>query len=640
MESISRYIKKGLFYKTVVEEGTDIIFIVTYDGLIHYCNNSVKESLGYNPKSLINKFIFEFIEPGIVGNLKDEIKKSSKRHYSKSVEFQIRTKSGIYKFYEFNAINLKKKDGLDALLLDCRDISQRKKDSQELMRAQKAKELFLANISHEIRTPINGIAGMAELLSQNPTAEDQALYLKAIKSSAENLKVIINDILDITAIESGKLKLERINFNLEELLHSLVNGFHMQAHEKGISIHYTLDSNIPPIFIGDPVRLNQILINLVGNAVKFTHEGFIHISASLQQIKKTEYYLKFVVADTGIGIPQKKLKTIFESFSQADVSVTRKYGGTGLGLTIVKQLVEMQKGTIKVESKEDSGSTFTVIIPYSLGAIEATQSQIKTKALNKDFIKNTRILLVEDNDINRLYAGSILKMWGCIFDTAENGQVAVDKQKQNQYDLVLMDIQMPIMDGFEATRLIRKEEGPKGKVPIVALTANATKRDIDKCMAEGMNDCLTKPFTQDDLLKILNKHLVDQKIDSETILINGTASVGSHADLSYLEKVSGNNKSFVKEIAETIINSIPVSLQEMEILIKDKNWSEVARVAHKIKPSVTLIGLNKLKTTISSLEEEAKKKKRIKLIKELAGEIDKQLKTAVESLKAQLNSYS
>jgi PAS domain S-box-containing protein len=640
MESISRYIKKGLFYKTVVEEGTDIIFIVTYDGLIHYCNNSVKESLGYNPKALINKYIFEFIEPGIVENLKDEIKKSSKRHYSKSVEFQIRTKSGIYKFYEFNAINLKKKDGLDALLLDCRDISQRKKDSQELMRAQKAKELFLANISHEIRTPINGIAGMAELLSQNPTAEDQALYLKAIKSSAENLKVIINDILDISAIESGKLKLERINFNLEELLHSLVNGFHMQAHEKGISIHYTLDSNIPPIFIGDPVRLNQILINLVGNAVKFTHEGFIHISASLQQIKKTEYYLKFVVADTGIGIPQKKLKTIFESFSQADVSVTRKYGGTGLGLTIVKQLVEMQKGTIKVESKEDSGSTFTVIIPYSLGAIEATQSPVKAKALNKDFIKNTRILLVEDNDINRLYAGSILKMWGCLFDTAENGQVAVEKQKQNQYDLVLMDIQMPIMDGFEATRLIRNEEGQKGKVPIVALTANATKRDIDKCMAEGMNDCLTKPFTQDDLLKILNKHLVDQKIDSETILINGTASVGSHADLRYLEKVSGNNKSFVKEIAETIINSIPVSLQEMEILIKDKNWSEVARVAHKIKPSVTLIGLNKLKTTISSLEEEAKKKKRIKLIKELAGEIDKQLKTAVESLKVQLNSYS
>jgi PAS domain S-box-containing protein len=640
MESISRYIKKGLFYKTVVEEGTDIIFIVTYDGLIHYCNNSVKESLGYNPKALINKFIFEFIEPGIVSNLKDEIKKSSKRHYSKSVEFQIRTKSGIYKFYEFNAINLKKKDGLDALLLDCRDISQRKKDSQELMRAQKAKELFLANISHEIRTPINGIAGMAELLSQNPTAEDQALYLKAIKSSAENLKVIINDILDITAIESGKLKLERINFNLEELLHSLVNGFHMQAHEKGISIHYTLDSNIPPIFIGDPVRLNQILINLVGNAVKFTHEGFIHISASLQQIKKTEYFLKFVVADTGIGIPQKKLKTIFESFSQADVSVTRKYGGTGLGLTIVKQLVEMQKGTIKVESKEDSGSTFTVIIPYSLGAIEATQSQVKAKSLNKDFIKNTRILLVEDNDINRLYAGSILKMWGCIFDTAENGQVAVDKQKQNQYDLVLMDIQMPIMDGFEATRLIRKEEGQKGKVPIVALTANATKRDIDKCMAEGMNDCLTKPFTQDDLLKILNKHLVDQKIENERILINGISSVGSHADLSYLEKVSGNNKSFVKEIAETIINSIPVSLQEMEILIKDKNWSEVARVAHKIKPSVTLIGLNKLKATISSLEEEAKKKKRIKLIKELAGEIDKELKTAVESLKVQLNSYS
>jgi PAS domain S-box-containing protein len=639
MKLLSSYVKKGLFYKTVVEEGSDLIFIVTYDGIIHYCNNSVKDTLGYTPGSLINKFIFDFIEPSIVEDLKKEIKKSSKRHYSEAIEFQFRSKDGSYKFFEFNAINLKKKDGLDALLLDCRDISQRKKDSIELMRAQKAKELFLANISHEIRTPINGIAGMADLLSQNPSAEDQVLYLKAIKSSAENLKVIINDILDISAIESGKLKFERINFNLEDLLRSLINGFHMQAHEKGISLHYTLDSNIPPVFAGDPVRLNQILINLVGNAIKFTHEGFIHISASLQQVKKNEYYLKFVVADTGIGIPNKKLKTIFESFSQADASVTRKYGGTGLGLTIVKQLVEMQKGSIKVESKENAGSTFTVIMPYQLGVLDISPTQVKSNISNNEVLKKATILLVEDNDINRLYAGSILKMWGCKFDTAENGQVAIEMQKNNNYDLILMDIQMPVMDGFEATRLIRAEKAAKSQVPIIALTANATKRDIDKCIAEGMNDCLTKPFTQEDLFIVLNKHLNNRSSSFESVKAT-TSHAEPHADLTYLEKVSGNNKSFVIEIAETIVNSIPKSLQEMEAFINEKNWAEVARVAHKIKPSVTLIGMNQLKQQIILLEEEAKKKRKPKLIVQLAQEINGALSKAIESLKTQLNSYS
>jgi CheY-like chemotaxis protein/HPt (histidine-containing phosphotransfer) domain-containing protein len=278
-------------------------------------------------------------------------------------------------------------------------------------------------------------------------------------------------------------------------------------------------------------------------------------------------------------------------------------------------------------------------MPYQLGVADITPAQVKSNVSNNEALKNASILLVEDNDINRLYAGSILKMWGCKFDVAENGQVALEKQKNNNYDLILMDIQMPVMDGFEATRLIRAEQGPKSKIPIIALTANATKRDIDKCIAEGMNDCLTKPFTQEDLFRILNKHLTNLSLFEK---INTSANNHSegHADLTYLEKVSGNNKSFVKEIAETIVNSIPKSILEMESYVKDKNWAEVARVAHKIKPSVTLIGMNQLKQKISLIEEEAKKKKKPKLIVQLSEEINGSLRKAIESLKTQLSSYS
>jgi PAS domain S-box-containing protein len=639
VSSLSTYIRKGLFYKTVVEQGTDLIFIVTYDGQILYCNNSAKDTLGYRPSSLINNYFFKFIPAPILENFKKEFSRCVKRKYSANIEFQFKCKDGTIKFFEFNAINLKQKDELEGLLLDCRDISQRKKDSEELLRLQKAKDLFLANISHEIRTPINGIAGMADLLSQNPSADDQVLYLKAIKSSAENLKVIINDILDISSIESGKLKFERINFHIEDLLRSLMNTFRMQAHEKGISLQYTLDSSIPPVFLGDPVRLNQILINLVGNAIKFTHRGHIHVKTSLHQVKGKDYHIRFEITDTGIGIPQSKIKKIFESFSQADASVTRKYGGTGLGLTIVKQLVEMQRGRIKVVSKENEGSTFTVIIPYQIGTDEVHQVQSKIAVTTSARIKSASILLVEDNDINRLYASSILKMWGCSFDTAENGQVALEKVTNNHFDLVLMDVQMPVMDGFEATHHIRNLKSKKKEVPIVALTANATQRDIGNCIAHGMNDCLIKPFTQEDLLRMLDKHL-GNKIFEAHVPAQRTAKSGTQADLSYLEKVSGNNKAFVIEIAETIIHSLPQNLDEISEHMEKKNWNEVARIAHKIKPSITLMGLGKLKDRIVSLEEEAKSRKKPALIIELAEEIKGSLTEAVESLKDQLNSYS
>ena len=267
MKTLENYVKKGLFYESVVEDGSDIIFVVDFQGKILYHNASVKETLGYKPKSLLGENFFSFILPETLPSFKKKYQISTQRNFQKSVEFQFLCKDKSYKYLEFNSINLKKKEKIDGLILDCRDITERKQDAQELLRAQKTKDQFLANISHEIRTPINGISGMATLLSQNPNREEQITYLNAIKNASDNLKVIINDILDLAAIESGKLKFERIGFNLKDVLASLVNMFQAQAKEKGISItHQLTQEATETIIIGDPVRLNQILINLISNS--------------------------------------------------------------------------------------------------------------------------------------------------------------------------------------------------------------------------------------------------------------------------------------------------------------------------------------------------------------------------------------
>src|SRR5687768_7023781 len=346
-----QYVRKGSFYAAVVEDGSDLIFIVDFEGNIHYHNASVKDTLGYRAKSLTGKNFFDFIPAAAVNDLKQKFSQSQKRAYTEKVEIQFLCTDRSYKFLEFNAINLKHKVGLNGYILDCRDITQRKRDAEELVRLQKAKEQFLANISHEIRTPINGIAGMAGLLSQDSSPEERATYLNAIKHSAENLKVIINDILDLAAIESGKLRLEKIPFNLHDLLPSLIGMFAYQAKEKKLKLEYKIHPSLGRNLLGDPVRLNQILINLISNAVKFTHSGHIEVLCSAEEKKKNSCVVKIQVVDTGVGVPSDKLDTIFESFSQADASVTRKYGGSGLGLTIVKQLVELQHGTIEVKSE-------------------------------------------------------------------------------------------------------------------------------------------------------------------------------------------------------------------------------------------------------------------------------------------------
>jgi PAS domain S-box-containing protein len=601
MKTLKDFVKKGLFYKSVVEDGSDIIFIVDYGGEIIYHNASVKETLGHKPNSLVGKSFFDFILPETLPSFKHKYQASCRKRYHETVEFQFLCKDGTYKYLEFNSINLKQKEGVQGLILDCRDIMQRKKDAEELLRAQKAKEQFLANISHEIRTPINGIAGMATLLSKNHSREEEITYLSAIKSAADNLKVIINDILDLASIDSGKLKFETIGFSLKDLIESLVGSFSVQAKDRGIELTFTVEKEADKILKGDPVRLNQILINLISNALKFTHAGFIRIRISNEHPEKERCSLRFDVMDTGIGIPQDKLTTIFESFSQADASVTRKYGGTGLGLTIVKQLVELQHGSISVTSKEGEGSTFTVRIPYPLGSQEdITEMPLRDgHALHRNSLRNMNVLLVEDNDINRLYASSILKTWDCNLEMAENGYVAVEKAKNVLFDIILMDIQMPVMDGFEATKAIRSGDLPMSKVPIIALTANATRQDTEKCLNAGMNDCISKPFTPEELFKILTRYSAAGSVAPSP----APKPTSIHVDLRYLKTIMKGNPEFISEMINTFLSSMPQSIDDIRRHTKGGDWEKVGRAVHKIKPSLTMMGLPALGTKAMEIEE-------------------------------------
>jgi PAS domain S-box-containing protein len=599
--SLSEYVRKGKFYQAVVEDGSDIIFVVDYHGTILYHNRSVNETLGYRSKYLIQKNFFAFIKPEVLPDFKKQFTASCRKSFLAGVEFQFRCKDGSFKFLEFNSINLKNKNNIPGLILDCRDITQRKQDAAELVRAQQARQLFLANISHEIRTPINGIAGMATLLNQLPKTEEQATYLNAIRSSSENLKVIINDILDLAAIESGKLKFEKIGFSLNDLLKNLLDQYRLQAQQRGIELLLQKDYEGAPVLVGDPVRLNQILVNLLSNAIKFTSVGCIILKCELKAKGKSHWQALFSVKDTGIGIPQEKLQTIFESFSQADASITRKFGGTGLGLTIVRQLVEMQQGSIRVNSRENEGSEFEVSIAYKRGrAADIAEPDTGQTANHQHNLHGLFVLLVEDNDINQLYASSILKNMNCRFEVAENGYVAVEKLKTNVFDVVLMDVQMPVMDGYEATRAIRSNETLR-QLPIIALTANASATERDKCKEVGMNDCVSKPFTPQELFAALSPFVKPEMRRPTVAPIAETPGQG--INLQYLRKVSHNDQTFVRQMLATIHESLPRSVKEIETAVSGNDWATVVRTVHRMKPSFDMIGKTGLKAQAVELEE-------------------------------------
>lgn len=493
------------------------------------------------------------------------------------------------------------------------------KANKEIRESSRMKEIFLANTSHEIRTPLNAIIGFTNLLLNSALEETQKKYIENIKASGNNLLVVINDILDFSKIESGKLALEKIEFDFRNLISHTLNTLSVKSQEKNIELKIELSDEIPEVVIGDPVRLNQILINLIGNAIKFTSQnGYVRLLTTMGQPSNNKIKLLFKVEDNGIGIPRDKLKDIFQSFTQGESDTTRKFGGTGLGLSIVKQLIELQEGEITVDSEINKGTVFTFYIMLQEGKPK-TEPQLKAKKKRKEQIQSTslRILLVEDNLINQQLAYDTIKAWNknIQIDVAQNGKVAVEKVSQVDYHLILMDIQMPEMDGNEATINIRKMPGQKSKVPIVAMTAHALKNEKENCLKIGMNDYISKPFDPEDLYEKILSYAPQGSGNNNSSNPAKEDGEGKQAGekqyrffhLKNLQKIYQNNDEKIVKIVKMCQQSIPTELVEINQAFTNKEWDILRNKVHSLKPKLGYLGMSQMQENAKQIEIMAQK---------------------------------
>ncbi|MEX2593248.1 MAG: ATP-binding protein [Anditalea sp.] len=509
--------KSELKYRNLVEESTEIIFSINAQMELTYISPNVKQFLGYETFEVTSGGFTDFLHPedlDVFGTKEEREKGFFERN--PYVEFRFRHKNGDYRVFSANGKVIKDEKGKFRYYTGiARDISKLKEAKKELYKAKEkaekaslAKSQFLSIMSHEIRTPMNAVIGLSHLLIEGNPREDQLENLKTLQFSAENLLGLINDILDFSKMDSGKIELEKVNFNFENIIHRIIHSYTYQIREKSLRVIVEMDPNLPKEVLGDPGRLGQIINNLMSNAIKFTNTGFVRVGLQVMDQTKENVTVRFVIEDTGIGIADNKKESIFEAFTQASTDTSRKYGGTGLGLAIVKKLVELFKSDIVVKSKKEGGSLFQFDIVFE----QAKKKDLTSSGGSLYFIKslkNINVLVAEDNVVNQIMLKKFLEKWEVgQLEFANNGVEAIEIYLKKEFHLLLLDLQMPEKDGFEVAQFIRNlPDESKKNIPIIALSASSFLEVKNRLEEVGINDYISKPFMPDDLFGKIVKHL-------------------------------------------------------------------------------------------------------------------------------------
>jgi PAS domain S-box-containing protein len=596
-------------YRSVIDSLTEVIFQVGLDGRWRFLNRAYTKLTGEDFRAALGQRALRRVvaeDRRKLQHLLDPLRQDAAPALPH--EFRYRTADGQVRWFGMTAFAFQEDlEGTPVITGTLADVTERRETEaalqaarEEAERANSARAAFLATVSHEIRTPINGVIGMTGLLLDTGLTSEQWRYANTLRVSAEHLLQVINDILDYSKIDAGKLEYERLPIDLRGLADSVLAISGPRAAAKGIELEARLPALLPTHLCGDPGRLRQILLNLVSNAVKFTDRGQVAIEIEVEDLGPARAALSVAVVDTGIGIPESSLQTLFTEFGQVDSSVSRRFGGTGLGLAICKRLLDGMGGTIEVESTPGTGSRFRFTVPLdkdaSLGV--AVPEFVTAPALGTVTL-NGRVLVAEDNPANQLIVTAMLSRYGLRVDVVSNGVEALAAVRSLPYDLILMDMQMPEMDGIEATVAIRKLPGKTGTIPIMGVTANAFREDQEKCRRAGMQDIVTKPFRWSDLIDRMIPFLPPSVSPASDDPLSSLA-VANVAP--YRKLVADVGEEAARSVIDVFLSDARARLQRMGTHAGGGNLQALAAEAHALKGSVDLLGFERLTFTASMLE--------------------------------------
>jgi PAS domain S-box-containing protein len=595
-------------FKSALDAVPNALLMMEENGTIILVNRQAEKLFGYPQSELIGKNI-KIIIPARLHNdfpgYWSVLKNGNLSHESRSaLNLWAINKNGNEFAVDMN-INFFEVKEKKMFLSSIIDITESKKDEEALREAKEkaehlslARQEFLSVMSHEMRTPLNAVVGISHLLAEGELTPEQEENISILQFSAQNLLSLINNILDFSKIESGMLQLEQIDFNFSELIRRVMDSFRHNAQEKQVRLNLQTDIDIPEILNGDPARLTQVLTNLLHNAIKFTEGGEVRLNVKVVSADNEKIRMHFAISDTGIGIEPDRLQEIFDSYTQAKPSITRQFGGSGLGLTICKKLLKIMGGDISVKSEVNKGSVFSFDLEFSTGA--KGEQKLTSHRLERDFdLTDIKILLVEDNITNRALAKKFITRWGATVDTAENGMVAVKKINENPYDLVLMDLQMPVMDGFKANRIIRDLGYTSDKLPVIALSAYILDEVKTKVRASGMNDYLAKPIDPHELYRKIVKNIKRKKgnQDESFLIADQTARI-----LNIDELMESFDRSFRKEFLKILEKEFIDFREKIIAAVKNRNSEDLRQSIHKISPTLKRFKGEMLSVQLSELK--------------------------------------